>query len=201
MTACRPASCRMKLASSEDWSWNSAFRRSNGGSVEDRLKPGLQRARTKQASSYVSVATLATTLLCLSAMLSVAGCGDGHPQTVPVTGIVTFADGTPLAGGQIELESVEHRVNARGILDAEGGFRLSTFRDGDGAVVGEHRVIVLPPLSAFAGVTGAGQHGPHGSRPQRVPRRIGDYATSKMTATVAGHEPQRLKIIVPAQSE
>lgn len=85
-----------------------------------------------------------------------AGCGSGHPApTYPVTGKVVFSDdGTPLStGGSILWESVpdeprELPFNASGAIQADGTFELTTFEEGDGAVAGEHRVLVRPKRDA-----------------------------------------------------
>ena len=68
--------------------------------------------------------------------------------TYPVRGKVTFPDGTPLEGGRVEFELVssKHRVSARGVIRPDGSFELGTFQPGDGALAGEHRAIVMPPL-------------------------------------------------------
>ena len=86
-------------------------------------------------------------LLVLATCVCLVGCGPGQPKTYPVSGKVVFADGAPLTtGGTIVFESIapegEPVFNARGVVEPDGTFRLSTFGDGDGAVAGEHRAIV-----------------------------------------------------------
>lgn len=86
-------------------------------------------------------------LLAAAAMTGAAGCGPGRPSTCPVQGKVVFADGKPLAGGLIELESMPAEgppFNASGRIQPDGSFRLGTFQEGDGAVAGKHRAIVRP---------------------------------------------------------
>jgi hypothetical protein len=76
-----------------------------------------------------------------------AGCG-GDPKTYPVEGKVTFPDGTTLVGATVEFEAEDAAAagrNARGTVGADGRYRLTTFKDGDGAVEGPHRVLVVPP--------------------------------------------------------
>ena len=87
--------------------------------------------------------------------LALAGYGSGHPApTYPVTGKVVFSDDTPLAtGGVILWESVPDKAgelpfNASGAIQADGTFELTTFEEGDGAVAGEHRVLVRPKRDA-----------------------------------------------------
>jgi hypothetical protein len=71
-----------------------------------------------------------------------AGCGDGRPARVPVSGKVLI-DGKPLTFGAVRFTPVEGRP-ATGELDADGLFSLSTFESGDGAVPGAHAVTVHP---------------------------------------------------------
>jgi hypothetical protein len=51
-----------------------------------------------------------------------------------------------LAGYVISLESKEKPVGARGLIRDDGTFELETFGDRDGAVVGEHVVVITPPV-------------------------------------------------------
>jgi hypothetical protein len=57
-----------------------------------------------------------------------------------------FADKSPLAGGNIEFapESGQIRASARGVVEEDGTFVLTTFREGDGAIEGHHRVLIIP---------------------------------------------------------
>jgi hypothetical protein len=77
---------------------------------------------------------------------TLAGCGSGSRPTYPTAGKVVFADGTPLEGGTVEFRSVqaENVLMARGRIQPDGSFQLSTFEPDDGAVEGEHRVLICP---------------------------------------------------------
>jgi hypothetical protein len=82
--------------------------------------------------------------LCL---LGALGCG-GTRTTYPVQGKVAFPDGTPLTGGLVVFESLETDppLSARGEIQSDGSFRLGTYKLGDGAVLGRHRALVVPPV-------------------------------------------------------
>lgn len=76
------------------------------------------------------------------------GCNrGGQIPTYPVSGKVVFPDGHPLEGGSIIFESQEHGLSARSVINPDGTFKLGTYRQGDGAVAGEHRVAVVPPVN------------------------------------------------------
>jgi hypothetical protein len=70
-------------------------------------------------------------------VIGLAGCGRG-PETVPVTGKVLY-NGQPLPFGSVTFQPPSGQP-ARGEIRADGTFELSTFRRGDGAVVGKHKV-------------------------------------------------------------
>lgn len=75
--------------------------------------------------------------------LGIGGCGgsDG-PDTEPVTGIVTL-DGQPVEGARVVFSPGSGGGQAAsGVTDAEGKYELTTFSQGDGAVVGNYNVIV-----------------------------------------------------------
>ncbi|MFH1301831.1 MAG: hypothetical protein ABIK07_12290 [Planctomycetota bacterium] len=65
-----------------------------------------------------------------------------RPKTYPVTGTVTF-EGKPLEGATIVFQSTGGTPQAAvGRSDKEGHFQLRTFKDGDGAIAGEHTVAI-----------------------------------------------------------
>jgi hypothetical protein len=83
--------------------------------------------------------------------LSLVGCGGNN--LYPAQGKVTFKDGTPLTAGWVVFESVTPgaKVGARGNIQPDGTFQLSTFSEGDGALEGSYRVAVMPPPGAKEG--------------------------------------------------
>jgi hypothetical protein len=69
-------------------------------------------------------------------MMFLAGCGDGRPARVSVSGRVLI-DGKPLQRGFVQVVPKGHRA-ACGKLDEEGRFTLSTYEKNDGCVLGKH---------------------------------------------------------------
>ena len=73
------------------------------------------------------------------------GCGSDSGQltgtTIPVKGKVTFK-GKPLTQGEIVFEPDSAGREAHGPIKSDGSFELTTFKQGDGAVPGTHRVAV-----------------------------------------------------------
>ncbi len=110
--------------------------------------------------------------------LLVTGC-DNNPQTYPAGGTVKYRDGTPLAGGRLEfqLDGAALAPTARGMIGPEREFRLSTFGETDGALPGQHRVMIVPPAVPQAEdweeeflKSGAGRPTPSSIGPQLHPR-------------------------------
>ena len=75
----------------------------------------------------------------------VAGCGGS--KLYPVEGKVVFPDGTPLTGGTVEFGPTDKDalLGPRGEIGVDGTFRMSTFKEGDGAPAGHYRVLITPP--------------------------------------------------------
>ena len=80
-------------------------------------------------------------------LLTITGCSEGGPEaTYSVSGTVKLPDSTPLNGGQILFRPIKGKHSARGEIQEDGSFELSTFGSGDGAVAATHRVVITPPL-------------------------------------------------------
>lgn len=108
-----------------------------------------------------------------TAALLVAGCGDGGPKIVPVSGSVTI-DGQPLTYGHVQVLPAGWRpASAR--LDGNGRFTLTTTTPNDGCAVGTHPVVVL-----------AGESLTPETMKWHAPQKYADVSTSNLTVTIAG---------------
>jgi len=121
----------------------------------------------------------------LLTLLLLPGCGEGLPETVPVSGRVTF-QGQPLDSGQVVFhpQSIPEglpRRPATGVLDREGRFQLTTFRTGDGAVPGTYQVAIFSYLSDQ---TSAEDDVAIPETVWRIPERYGNPQQSGLTANV-----------------
>jgi hypothetical protein len=77
------------------------------------------------------------TLLGTGIFVSAVGCNRG-PEMAAVTGKVTY-NGQPLQFGSVTFQPTRGQP-ARGEIQSDGSFELSTFSLGDGAFVGPHKV-------------------------------------------------------------
>src|SRR5262245_14499551 len=109
---------------------------------------------------------------------TLAGCGG--PRLYPVAGRVVWEDGSAareLAGGLVVFESVEDRMGARADIQADGSFRLSTSRPGDGTLAGRHRVLVEAPQPSEKELAG------RKDMPQILDPRFASFETSGLEVT------------------
>lgn len=107
---------------------------------------------------------------------SLLGCGT--QPLYPVSGEILFEDGkraVELAGGSVECDLIGGRTTARGRIEADGTFRISTYQANDGALPGKYRVLVVPPLPVNFDKP---------PPPDLMDRRFRRYATSGLEITV-----------------
>lgn len=106
----------------------------------------------------------------LAAVLFFVGCGPSRPQTIPVTGRVTFAGQPPPAAGTLFFACTQPAEGyiarpAMGEFDARGVLQVAAFEDVAGLVPGKYEVRVecwkTPPTEAAPGVS----HLPEGFGP------------------------------------
>jgi hypothetical protein len=114
----------------------------------------------------VGRSTILLTMLVLS-----AGCNDGKPTRVPVSGKVLI-DGKPVPLGSIIFAPQGARASG-GAIDKDGHFVLTCYEHGDGAVLGAHRVSVT-----------AAQHLSETAIRWEAPKDYADFKTSGLNVTV-----------------
>src|SRR5262245_3029778 len=116
-----------------------------------------------------------TRWLLFAAVLGLVGCGDGNPPTYNIAGKIVYEDGTPVPGATVVFQPADGKnYPARGQVKQDGAFRLTSFKEGDGVVAGDHKVTLVGLPSA---------DGPKPTRPA-IPSQYGDADTSGLTATV-----------------
>lgn len=111
-------------------------------------------------------------------LLVTIGCGPSRPKTATVQGKVTYK-GKPVHTGTINFVPA-NGTSATGQIAADGSYRLKTFTDGDGAILGSHRVYIVAMdeknqvgLEAFSPLP-----------PPIVPLKYTSLSTSDLTAEV-----------------
>ncbi len=91
----------------------------------------------------------------------VTGCGVGSDPnrlpTAPVTVTLTL-DGKPLADAAISFIQPQNPVPAAGRTDADGVAKMMTYKTDDGAILGEHNVMIIK--TEISGKAAASQDSP-----------------------------------------
>jgi hypothetical protein len=88
---------------------------------------------------------IAAALVLLMIVGPLTGCGSsGLPGTVPIRGKVVY-NGRPLSQGEVRYVPVDPQVGrqARGKLDKNGNFEMTTLKAGDGVLPGKYKVVIV----------------------------------------------------------
>jgi hypothetical protein len=138
----------------------------------------------------MSVATVRHAAVAVSLLLlGAVGCG---PRLYPVRGTVTYPDGKPLTEGTVVFESkdADKPITARGTLQPDGSYELSTSRPGDGVPAGKYQVLVAPKYDPN------GVDGPR--KPPPIDPRFSDFKTSGLEFEVrSGPNDYPIKVTPP----
>lgn len=142
-----------------------------------------ERVRTLIESKFL---VLAGALL----LLVLPGCFSGNPKTYPIQGQVVFEDGTPVKVGIVETKASGKAVQATGSIAKDGSFSLTTFRQNDGAIAGEHKVVIVQ----FIPVEDIPNYRP--STMGVVNRKHASYQTSGLIMNVVPNGENKIKLVV-----
>jgi len=131
----------------------------------------------------------------LLATVLLTGCGGGEFDTTAVSGTVTF-DGQPVTSGRIRFvpqgDSTITGKPAQGEVQPDGTFVLTTYDEGDGAVVGRHRVYYAPPESLETSETeeldANGEPKPKKSTSSKIPFANAGFAEEMFVEVTADGE-------------
>ena len=129
--------------------------------------------------------------------VALAGCGSGAPAgakpTKPVKVTVTYK-GAPVADAVVTfIYQGDTPVAANGKTDAQGVAKMKTYVEGDGAVIGKHKVMIMK-VETSGDAPSVDQNSPDykpptGNEPppvvkHLVPAKYGDFAKTDLTADV-----------------
>jgi len=116
------------------------------------------------------------------AMVLGAGCRGGRLPVAPVQGKVLYR-GNPLEFGGVMFQP-DVGPPAKGKINPDGTFRLTTYREGDGAVIGVHRVRVTCFDIQRPGYQQAQSEQEAGAGRSLIPRKYTNFATSGLKVEV-----------------
>lgn len=135
-----------------------------------------------------SKAVLAGQAAAFGIVVAMAGCGDATIHHV--TGVVRYADGSPVPEGRVFVDyGPEFPFGAAGTIRNDGTFTIGRFVEGDGLKAGKVRVAIL----AFK------DRGPELPALSIVHERFGDPSRSQLTFDVPLQLKWEIVVERPAQ--
>ena len=78
----------------------------------------------------------------LSAVVVVGGCGEPRPPVAGAAGKITF-NGNPASAGRVLFLPADGGKQGLARIRPDGTFTLRTFAADDGAIVGQHHVVIV----------------------------------------------------------
>jgi hypothetical protein len=144
-------------------------------------------------------------VLSLGGVCCLSGCGGGvddRPEVAAVSGKVTYKS-EPVIGANVVFRSEGSPRVASGITNDKGEYKLTTFDTDDGAVVGDHAVVIMknapagdsalpkdPTPEDYAKMMAESKSdGPPGSEGEGLlPSKYASPETSGLTRTVVAGE-------------
>jgi hypothetical protein len=117
-------------------------------------------------------------VLAAVAALAVVGCSSGQPTLAVVRGTITYK-GKPVPNGTITFVPANGPA-ATGKIHRDGTYTLTTYKAGDGAVLGTHKVVV----AAMEDMTGRLPEDRNPLPPSLVPNKYSSIGTTDLTAEV-----------------
>lgn len=116
-----------------------------------------------------------------------SGCSS---KTAQVNGMLVYSDkpdepATDLEGYTVTFESADGKTSSVGTVGPDGKFTMSTFKEGDGALIGKMKIAVTPPIQLSDSSIG----------PSRIDKRHHALETSGLEADIkAGANNITLKV-------
>jgi len=118
----------------------------------------------------------------IAGMLAIAGCSDGKIRRYPVTGTVNVdrkaAVGAVVTFCPVGVSDEMQKLRPFGTVGADGTFQLTTLNNGDGAPVGNYKVLIDWPA------TSGGDPRTGGPGPDRLRGRYGKLDKSQLSVEV-----------------
>lgn len=138
------------------------------------------------------------------ALLLAAGCGDpGAVEVYPVKGKVTFKGKPMVGGGSIALVPLTNQEGktAAGTIADDGTFALMTYKEGDGSMAGDFRVVIVQEVFQEGANTEDGQ-APSAATTDvpvadRIPDKYADPTQSPLKLTVKPEPQESVVIDIP----
>jgi hypothetical protein len=122
------------------------------------------------------------TALAATVVLLLSGCSSGRPKTAIVRGTITYK-GKPVPNGTVSFIPTSGPA-ATGEIGPDGSYTLTTFRPGDGAILGTHKVVI----AAMQDMAGRLPEDRNPLPPPIVPDKYTSIGTTDLKADVEDKE-------------
>lgn len=136
----------------------------------------------------VSCSRFSGCLILLLQLVWLAGCGS-NDNIYPVHGKVVSTTGIAPTFGTVEFRSLSDGRTASGAIERDGTFTLTTLKPNDGALVGEHQVILVRVINIEDGKPLHTHH-----HAVEIPERYADYKTSGLTQSIKAVDQNEITI-------
>ena len=136
--------------------------------------------------------SLAARIIITLAGLALCGCNGSSAELAKVRGRVEY-DGKPLPKfdhAAVVLTPTGGRL-AKGVIASDGTFQLTTYKDGDGAVVGTAKVSVSATID-----DPSEKSEKHEGSKWVIPHKLGNADTSGLTCEVLPDQENVLRIVI-----
>ena len=136
--------------------------------------------------------------LIVAALLLLGGCGQKLPpgaQPTKKISVVVLYKGAPLEGASITFVNQDGApAPAVGRTDSQGKAVMKTYVEGDGAVMGKHKVMIDKSESVGGQTVGpeSPEYNPNAPPPtlkRHIPQKYSEYGNSGLTAEVSASGP------------
>lgn len=132
----------------------------------------------------IAISNFNMTLLSLLLVLAAGGCGgDDRLETAPVTGTVTY-NGDPLQIGSLLFVPVGGGPSAQANIEPDGSYTMGTYDLTDGAIPGEHKVMITAITSPGGSGLPEDQIDGDGAPVSVIPEMFGDLEKSGLVVKV-----------------
>jgi hypothetical protein len=145
------------------------------------------------------LANLALSLCAALLIFALVGCNSDQHSTFPVSGVVKFEDGGNPMFGDIEFYNEAKQVNARGKLNRDGTFTLGTYAVDDGAVEGDHEVVIIQRTRNH--LTARLEHEIDHDHGDLIDRKYYDYRDNDLIAIVESKDDNQIELVVKRLSK
>ncbi|MCA9007422.1 MAG: hypothetical protein KDA70_19275 [Planctomycetaceae bacterium] len=124
-------------------------------------------------------------------LLTLTGCGDGHPPRSLVTGTVSY-NGKPLNIGSLVFIPVGGGPPAQGKVARDGSYEMGTFEEDDGVIPGNYKVMIVALTSSGGSGLPEDTVKANAEPVSVIPEWYGDLEKSGLLVTVVADKPNTI---------